>query len=524
MKKIFAIILTLCMMTSLLCFTVFAEEGTGDVVISISGLKADGTTIGLNSWTNFADGWEAAVDFAEDEDFMEDNDLIRIVVDFYADWNANAKGEFGKSSWDGFQYSTIYVPSDTRMTINLNGHTINRGLTKCKYNGEVICINDDADLIINGGKSGDPITRADKENADAPFGTITGGFSCNGAGGIHMQDGSKLTLNNVKVVGNKAEDDDGGGIAVYDGAILTVNGGSISDNLLISDVATYIYGAGIYVEDSTAYLNHVMLQNNNSNGKPEYNAEGRYHCYGAAIYVDDSSVTVDSCLFDSNGQHIGYFLDSDCVIYVYDDSKMTVRQTTFRRNGSAQRVVKGHTSLEYGTDLFNVDDDSSLILESCYFTENSAEIILNVGYDSALSVDETIFKNNYAAVYNYYGSASDTGRCTFTKCTVERTSPKENYPYAFNLKTAGNHPTFIECNLGNATFSDRRKAKIEDSKIPSTSSLLTISIFGEGSLSMIVATFALVASAASIGVIVASNKKKAVSDAANNEGNEKEES
>ena len=211
MKKIFAIILTLCLLVSTLCITSFAAEGA---IIRVSGLKEDGETVEIENgdFKDFAEGWEAAVDFAKDHSYMDNNKYERIVVDLLADWNANEKGEFVKSSSDGFKNSTIYVPSETYITINLNQHTINRGLgDRNELDGEVIFVAEEANLIINGG-------------------TISGGNSDNGAGGIHIDDEATVTLNNVHVKGNTVDGDDGGGIALYDGATLIMNGGSISDN------------------------------------------------------------------------------------------------------------------------------------------------------------------------------------------------------------------------------------------------------------------------------------------------------
>ena len=516
MKKIFAILMAICLLTSAFCIHASAFTVSSDDVIRVYGLQKDGkTTVLLNGYTKFDEGWEAAVDYAEDHDFMDKNGYDRIAVDLLADWNANDKGEFGESwkfasDWgDGFQYSTIYVPDNTRMMINMNGHTINRGLKQYELDGEVICIGDGADLIINGGKNGDSIARPDMDTG-AVFGTITGGYSSNGAGGIHMQDGSKLTLNNVKVEGNKVEDDDGAGIAVYNGASLTVNGGSISDNLLICKGVSYVYGAGIYVQKSTVSLNNVLVQSNNSNGQPEYHPDYYYHCYGAALYADDSTVTVDSCLFQDNGQHLGLFIDTHCVICVYDDSQMTIRQTTFRRNGCGQRRTNGYTSDYYGSMLFYTSD-SDLSLESCYFTENSAEAILSVGSGSILNVGETVFKNNYSTVYDYIGSSKDSGSCIFTKCTFQNNAPGANYTHSLHLKTAGNHPSFVDCDLGDASFDDRSKAKFTDTDAENGVG----SIFGEGSLTMIIAILALVASAASICLTVVLFKKNAVSATAN---------
>lgn len=520
MKKIFAIMMTICLMASVLCAPAYASNIGQNDVICVYGLQKNGETVFINGYTEFDEGWEAAVDYAEDHDFMDENGYDRIVVDLLADWKANEDGEFGDSwrfdtsGWgDGFQYSTICVPGNTRMMINMNGHTINRGLKEYELDGEVICINDDADVIINGGKNGDIFARPDN-NAEAIFGTITGGFSSNGAGGIHMQDGSKLTLNNVKVTGNRVEDDDGAGIAVNNGASLTVNGGSISDNLLICKDVSYVYGAGIYVDKSTVSLNNVLIQNNNSNGQPQFHPDYYYHCYGAALYAYDSTVTIDSCFFNDNGQHLGLFIDTHCVICVYDDSQMTVRQTTFRRNGCEQRRTNGYTSAYYGSGLFYTHD-SSLSLESCYFTENGGETILSVGSDSILNVGETVFKNNYAAVYDYIGSSEDSGSCTFTKCTFNNNEPGENYTHAIHLKKAGNRPSFVDCDFGDSGFDDRSKAIFTDTDAKNGVG----SVIGTGSLAVIVSFVALVAAVASIIVNVGSKKKKPIYEANGEEEN-----
>ena len=95
---------------------------------------------------------EKAVDY----EYLQDRDYDRIVVDLHADWKANAKGEFGDSEGEGFECSTICIPAKARVMLNMNGHTIDRGLgDRNQFDGEVICIDEKADVIINGGKYGD---------------------------------------------------------------------------------------------------------------------------------------------------------------------------------------------------------------------------------------------------------------------------------------------------------------------------------------------------------------------------------
>ena len=512
MKKFVAILMTLCLLASILCVSASAFTiSTGDV-IRVYGLKWDDTSDTLNGYTRFDEGWEAAVDWAEDHDFMDDNGYDRIMVELLADWNANDDGEFGDSwrvasDWgDGFQYSTIFVPSDTRMMINMNGHTINRGLKEYEHDGEVICIGDDADLIINGGKRGDPIVEADKDPGDVKLGTIKGGFSCNGAGGIHMQDGSRLTLNNVNITGNIAEDDDGGGIAVYDGATLTMNGGSITNNALKSALVTTLYGAGVYIEDSTASFNNVIFKHNHSNGRPDYKPDDSitYSSSGAAIYAEDSKVDIDSCRFYDNGHHHGNFLDSHSVIHVSDDVEMTVKNTTFKGNGAVQHFWRGNVDVYLGTMLMNIGD-CNLTIEGCQFADNRATILINADASSTVKVSDTSFTNNYSTVYR--GAVENSATSTFVNCTFDKNAGFVKFPHTFEFDKAGNQPTFVDCEFGDSSFNDRSKANIIDSDA-SRGKVLFGSILGDGSPAMIVSLVALVMSASAIGVCVASSKKK----------------
>ena len=502
MKKIFTIIMTIYLMASIFCITSFAVEvPASNAVIRVSGLKEDGITLYYPEncdYKDFAEGWEAAVDYACDDDFMDDNDLLRIVVDFYADWNANDKGEFGKSSWTGFQYSTIYVPSDTRITINLNGHTINRGLTKWEYDGEVICINDDADLIINGGKSGDPIVKPGSAPGEIKFGTITGGFSCNGAGGIHMQDGSKLLLNNVNIVGNKVDYDDGAGIAVYDGATLTMNGGCISNNMSYN----FVYGGGVYVEDASAFFTDVTFQDNQGHNRSTH---------GAAVYVDDGTLVMDGCEVIGNGLMKANDGDTRLVAYsiisILNGSKVTMKETKFLENGYAHETYVSFNTLKYTTVISS--KASYLTIEKCDFSDNN-QVHLIESEATVLNASNSDFTENNS--FAFYGNCAAGFNSSFTNCKFSYNDPmlELDDTFFFNISNAG--LSFVDCEFGEATFNNKSAAQFVDTDAPNGVG----SIFGEGSLAMLVAILALVASAVSICMTIVYNKKKAVPVTANN--------
>ena len=133
MKKIFAIIMTACLLASLLSVTAFAADAPAEgVVLRVSALKRDDTTVVIQDYRAFEDGWNAAMELAVNSKELNANDYARVIVDIYADWNANDDGEFTEDFFNGkgFNWDAIYFQPNVRMTLNLNGYTINRGLTE----------------------------------------------------------------------------------------------------------------------------------------------------------------------------------------------------------------------------------------------------------------------------------------------------------------------------------------------------------------------------------------------------------
>ena len=411
MKKIFAIIVTICLMASALSITVLASEPATDVVLRISAEKKDGSTVVVKDYDVFENGWNAAMELAINSKEMNQNDYARVIVDIYADWNA-VDGQFTKEFWNGkgFNWDAIYFQPNVRMTLNLNGHTINRGLTEWEYNGEVMYIDKRADVIINDG-------------------TITGGFSCNGAGGIHINDGANVVLNNVNIVGNSTDDDDGAGIAVYDGATLTMNGGKIVGNKTVGSSV----GGGIYVSNANATLNDVLIRDNvmiNNYGGVSNSATGAGCC------VTRGTLTLNNC------------------------------------------TVKDNHSDRYGGGLALMYD-GDLVVNNCIVTGNSA------GIDgSAIAIIEE-------------------GNCLVDSSDV---TGNENTEYdsvfyvqwgTLQFSNSKNDPQISCWTDGEVLFADVSETPVVGS------------LFGGGSISVIVAFVALIASVSAILVNVSSNKKSA---------------
>ena len=124
----------------------------------------------------------------------------------------------------------LTIPSGRYVTLDLNGHTLDRALTAATSNGYVILVN--GTLTVNDGSN--PST-----------GTITGGnniiYDINGnyGGGVRV-DGGSFTMNGGKIYGNTAGNY-GGGVSIANGGSFTLSGGTVSNNSASNGSGVHVY-------------------------------------------------------------------------------------------------------------------------------------------------------------------------------------------------------------------------------------------------------------------------------------------
>ena len=172
-------------MASLLCITAFAEEAN-----SVIKVQYDSEVLEFSS---FEDGWNHAMETAKTGK--------EVYVTLLTDWIAT-DGQFTDDfiNGAGFDYDAIYFAPGVKITLDLGGFTIDRGLTSPELNGEVMCINKSANVTVKNG-------------------TIKGGYSNNGAGGIHIKNAT-VHLENLVLTNNRVRDDDGAALQHVDGGEL----------------------------------------------------------------------------------------------------------------------------------------------------------------------------------------------------------------------------------------------------------------------------------------------------------------
>ncbi len=162
----------------------------------------------------------------------------------YADWVSSYGTRFG--SGDGFIYDgTINVPSGHEVTIDLNGFSINRNLEFAIDHGEVIHV-----------AGGGTLNLTDTNLAAGSSGSLTGGNSTNGAGGIYIEAGGTVNMWGGNLTGNKSDLSGGGVLLAGEGSLFSMSGGKIYNN------SAQQCGGGVAVSDGTFKLANGEITNN----------------------------------------------------------------------------------------------------------------------------------------------------------------------------------------------------------------------------------------------------------------------
>ena len=165
--------------------------------------------------------------------------------------------------------STLSIAEGTTVTINLDGHTLDRHLThRGEGGGQVFTVRKGATLNLG-------------------YGTLKGGWGGN-AGGL-VNEGGTANLTDVTITGCTG-DDKGGGICNLDGGTLTMTGGALTGNTSI-DKDDPTGGGGLFnAAGSTVILKGVKVLDNVAKSKG-----GGGICNYGTLTLDSCSITGNVC-------------------------------------------------------------------------------------------------------------------------------------------------------------------------------------------------------------------------------------
>lgn len=207
------------------------------------------------------------------------------VVDSWADLKdkmaAGGYIRLGANVTDPEKTSSSYlsVPSGVTVTLDLAGHTINRGLTSAIDNGYVISVV--GTLTVS-------------DSSSPSTGKITHGWTKGKGGGVYVANSGIFTMISGEISDNTASDNgsynlgSGGGVCV-DGGTFNLDGGRISGN-------SVKYGGGVYVNSGTFTVTGGEISGNTAH----YNGGGVYVSSGCTFSLSGNPVIRSNTLDNSN--------------------------------------------------------------------------------------------------------------------------------------------------------------------------------------------------------------------------------
>lgn len=210
----------------------------------------------------------------------------------------------------GSEDSQLVIQNYKSLTIDLNGHTIDRNMQEAANAGYAIYLlgNSNYTVTIKGS------------------GTITGGWCERDGGGIYVN-GMNLSLEgSVQVTGNKAETD-GGGIYMSGGTLYLCGNSSVTGNTAEGN------GGGVYVDGCFLEMHDSSsITANTANG-----SGGGVYARNGELRLKGGSVSGNSAV---NASTNGICLYGDALLTVYeeDDNAVTVTDSIYLPAGKIINV------------------------------------------------------------------------------------------------------------------------------------------------------------------------------------------
>ncbi len=282
--------------------------------------------------------WSIAI---TDSQVNKRNVKVAMESDWLAKTNANYYTSFGSGA--GFQSGTIQLSNNANITLDLNGHTIDRQLTDIEldnaFSGRNIIINSNAILnILDSSYDSDEVYKLlvnndlTQENVNKlPYGKIKGakntteaygagirvenggvlnfysGIVCNntanfGAGIVAMRDGT-LNIYDGLIFGNESNNNGGGIVSGID-SIVILKGSIVANNNAAVGAGVFVYTRGIINVRNTIITNNIAVN------------------YGGGVYIDGTctmSIGVGTQIYGNtlNNKDNNLFLSTNAKVNIW---------------------------------------------------------------------------------------------------------------------------------------------------------------------------------------------------------------
>ena len=403
-----------------------------DAVIAVAHNGSDFT-----KYASFAEGWNEAVGT---------NNKSTTTVKLLVDWTATTDPTYGTSFGSGVGFGDgtasgagfILVPSNKTITLDLNGHTIDRGLTAAQTDGEVICIdsaNISAEYTVF--TLADSAAESPNGAGNGVTGRITGGNNSGNGGGIYMAGNSvKCTIKGGCISGNRTAGN-GGGIVTHgttNGDFL-ITGGKITGNSAAN-------GGGIYCAMCCDGISNCIIQGNTATtcGGGIY-SDYPVICLGGATVVSGNAHGANAVASTTGNATIGEGGAADNLYLTSGTTVNCLVGTSILATTGASIGVTTQTAPAYGHPV-NVAfiENSSVDYSGYYHSDNSSYYIKNTesGRDRTI---ELCADAAYTVTFNANGHgtapAALTGVTSGSTISAPTAPTESGYTFGGWYKEAG---------------------------------------------------------------------------------------
>ena len=230
--------------------------------------------------------------------------------------------------------SYVEIPGNKNVTLDLNGHTLNRGLTESDADGHVIYVKTDGKLTLKDSGSNGKLTGGYANNGGAIciYGTVTfeGGTitNCMGSsygGAVYVVSGGTFTMSGGTIDG--CTGDDGGAIYNEEGGTVTISGGTIKN------CTSENHSGGAINNHGTCEISGGTIENNSAKN----NGGGVGNFDSGVLTISGGTIKNNSANKYGDGVYIGsgtLYMEGNPVIADNDDDNLYL-------NGSSTKISVG---------------------------------------------------------------------------------------------------------------------------------------------------------------------------------------
>ena len=301
----------------------------------------------------------------------------------------------------------LIVPSGKTVTLDLNNHTIDRGLSSGTTSGSVITVSGSLTLkgsgTITGGYSTDAnpnsigsgiIVKGESSSNPATLTLAAGGPTISGnhsysGGGVYVGEnatlfmrGGSITNNYAKIEGNTAQVCNGGGVYLSSGAKFEMSSGSITGN------EAYGNGGGVYVAAGAEFQQSGGSISANKTTRSNSAGGGGVYAAGTVKLSENSNITANTAKGNGGGVYVtssgsldvagapqitGNTCDSaNNNVYLPTDKKISVSGVLYSSSRNAQIGITTQT---------NPTNDAPVVFTTGYSSSNDSSSPSNYFFD-----------------------------------------------------------------------------------------------------------------------------------------------